>query len=67
LQALSKITTFDGNGIVAPNDPVAKTVGNCYLIAKVVNGQFTRTADDPPVTSSTHGYRCDYSYVAPPA
>ena len=67
LQALSKITTFDGNGIVAPNDPVAKTVGNCYLIAKVVNGQFTRTADDPPVTSSTHGYRCDYSYIVPPA
>ena len=23
--------------------------------------------DDPPVNSSTNGYRCDYSYVTPPA
>ncbi len=66
LQALSKITSFSGNNLVAPSDPAAKTVGNCYLIAQVVNGQFVR-ADDPPVTSSTHGYRCDYSYINPPA
>jgi ABC-type branched-subunit amino acid transport system substrate-binding protein len=67
LQALSKITTFDGNAIVAPTDPATKSVGNCYLIAKVVNGQFERTSDDPPVSSSTHGYRCDYSYINPPS
>ena len=66
LQALSKITTFDGNGIVAPNDPVTKAVGNCYLVAKVVNGQFVR-ADDQPVSGGTHGYRCDYAYVTPPS
>ncbi len=67
LQALSKITSFDGNHIIAPTDPAAKTIGNCYLIAKVVNGQFERTSDDPPVTGSTHGYRCNYSYINPPA
>jgi Periplasmic binding protein len=67
LQALNKITTFDGNHIVAPNNPVTKAVGNCYLIAKVVNGQFVRTSDDPPVTGTTHGYRCDYSYINPPS
>ncbi len=66
LQALSKITTFDGNHIVAPNNPVTKQVGNCYLIAKVVNGQFVR-ADDPPATGSTHGYNCNYKYINPPA
>ncbi len=26
----------------------------------------TSAIDDPPVTSSTHGYRCDYSYIIPP-
>ena len=66
LQALDKITTFDGNHLVAPNNPATKAVGNCYLIAKVVNGQFVRQAD-PPVSSGTHGYRCDYSYILPPS
>jgi ABC-type branched-subunit amino acid transport system substrate-binding protein len=66
LQALSKITTFDGNNLVSPNNPAAKTIGNCYLIGHVVNGNFQRL-DDPPVSGSTHGYRCDYQYVNPPA
>jgi ABC-type branched-subunit amino acid transport system substrate-binding protein len=65
LQALSKITSFSGNNIVAPNDPAAKTVGNCYLIAHIVNGGYERL-DDPPVSSSTNGYRCDYQYITPP-
>ncbi len=65
LQALSRITTFDGDHIVAPNNPAAKTLSNCYLLAQVVNGDFQRV-DDPPVSSSTHGYRCDYQYVTPP-
>ena len=62
LQALSKITSFSGNNIIAPNDPAAKTVGNCYLLGQVTNGQFQRL-DDPPVDSSTNGYRCDYKYI----
>ncbi len=66
LQALSKITTFDGSQLIAPTDPAAKTIGNCYLIARVVEGKFVRQ-DDPPVSGPTHGYRCDYSYVSPPA
>jgi branched-chain amino acid transport system substrate-binding protein len=65
LQALSKITSFSGNNIVAPNDPAAKTVGNCYLIAHIVNGGYERL-DDPPFSSSTNGYRCDYQYITPP-
>ncbi len=66
LQALSKITSFDGDHIISANNPAAKTQGNCYLIGHVVNGQFQRL-DDPPVTSSTNGYRCDYGYVSPPS
>jgi branched-chain amino acid transport system substrate-binding protein len=65
LQALNKITTFDGNHIIAPNNPVAKTLSNCYLLGQVVNGSFQRL-DDPTVSSSTNGYRCNYQYVKPP-
>ena len=65
LTALSKVTTFDGNHIITPTNPAAKTVTNCYLIAQVVNGQFQRV-DDPPAGSSTNGYRCDYHYVTRP-
>jgi len=65
LQALSKVTTFTAGNIVAPTDPATKSTSNCYLEAKVVNGSFVRV-DNPPVSSSTNGYRCDYSYVKKP-
>jgi len=66
LTQLGKITTFDGNHLIGPNNPAAKTVGNCYLIGQVANGDFQRL-DDPPVSGSDHGFRCNYSYVTPPA
>jgi len=66
LAQLGKITTFDGNHIIGPNDPAAKTVGNCYIVGQVANGNFQRV-DDPPVSGPNHGFRCDYSYVTPPA
>lgn len=65
LEALNKITTFDASHVIAPNNPVAKTLSNCYLLGQVANGSFQRL-DDPPVGGSTHGYRCDYQYVKPP-
>jgi len=65
LQALSKITTFDAQNLITPGDPAAKTVGNCYLTAKVADGQFQRV-DDPPVNSSTNGYRCNGEYYVAP-
>ncbi len=58
LQALRKITTFDG--VVAPSNPVTKQLSNCYLLGQVNNGQFVRL-DDPPVSGLTKGYRCDYA------
>ncbi len=66
LQALSKITSFDGNHIIGPNDPATKSPGNCYIVGQVLNGTFQRTSADPPVSSGTHGYRCDSVYVTPP-
>jgi branched-chain amino acid transport system substrate-binding protein len=66
LKALSTVTSFSGDNLIAPNDPAAKTVGNCYLIGQVADGQYQRL-DDPAINSSTNGYRCDYKYITPPA
>jgi branched-chain amino acid transport system substrate-binding protein len=66
LEALSKVTSFNGDNIVTTANPAARTVGNCYLIGEIANGDFQRL-DDPPVTGPTNGYRCDYSYVTPPS
>jgi len=65
LKALSQINSFSGDNIEIQVDPAAKTVSNCYLLAHVVNGDYQRI-DDPPVNSSSHGYRCDYAYITPP-
>ena len=66
LQALSKVTSFNGNNIIAPTDPAQRNNGTCYLLAQIQNGQFQRI-NDPALTGSTHGYRCDYSYYSPPS
>ena len=65
LEALSKITSFNGSNISATSNPAASQPPHCYLIAEVVNGEFQRV-DDPPVSSSTAGFRCDGSYVVKP-
>jgi len=65
LQALSKVTNFTGGNLTAPTDPAKKTISNCYLLGQIKNGQWTRLTD-PPVDSSTHGYRCNDQYYVPP-
>ena len=65
LTQLGKITTFDGDHIIGPNNVAAKQPGNCYIIGQVANGNWERL-DDPPVSGPNHGFRCDYSYVTPP-
>jgi ABC-type branched-subunit amino acid transport system substrate-binding protein len=65
LQALSKITTFSGNNIVTTTNPAGKTLSNCYLVGDIVNGTYQRL-DDPPINSSTNGYRCNGQYLVPP-
>jgi ABC-type branched-subunit amino acid transport system substrate-binding protein len=62
-QQLRKITTFNASGLLAPSNPATGQPGNCYLIAKIVNGQFVRS-DDPPVNGPFRGYRCDGGYFA---
>jgi branched-chain amino acid transport system substrate-binding protein len=66
LQQLGKITSYNGGYMVTTSNPAGRTTSNCYLVGRVLNGVWTRE-NDPPVTSSTHGYRCDYSYLTPPA
>jgi len=62
-QQLRKITHFSASGLLAPNNPSAGVEGDCYLIAKIVNGKFVRS-DDPPVNGFTGGYRCDGGFLA---
>ena len=49
---LQQITSFTGDGLSAPGDPVHKTPPNCWLLIDVKNGQFVR---DPATPS---GYKC---------
>lgn len=65
LQSLSKVTSFDAKDLIAPTNPAAKTLGTCYLLGRIHNGTFQRLAD-PPVSSSTGGYRCDGTYYNAP-
>ncbi len=65
LTALHNTTTFDADHIIAPANPSGKLPENCYLLGKINNGQYQRLAD-PPVNSSTYGYRCDNQYYLPP-
>jgi branched-chain amino acid transport system substrate-binding protein len=61
LQALRKITAFDSGGLVPVSDPAGKVPVTCYLLGRVTTGRFERL-DDPPVTGSTQGFRCDGTY-----
>jgi ABC-type branched-subunit amino acid transport system substrate-binding protein len=61
LRQLSKITSFTGQGLIARNDPAAKTPGSCYVISRIVDGRYQRL-DDPPVDGPTQGFRCDQPY-----
>jgi ABC-type branched-subunit amino acid transport system substrate-binding protein len=61
LQQLQKITSFSGGYLVGTANPAKKTPTACYIIARIVNGKYQRL-DDPAVTSSTHGYRCDQPF-----
>jgi ABC-type branched-subunit amino acid transport system substrate-binding protein len=61
LQQLGKITSFNGDELIATSNPAGKVPASCYIIAQIVQGKFQRL-DDPSTTGSTHGYRCDAPY-----
>jgi ABC-type branched-subunit amino acid transport system substrate-binding protein len=50
---LNKITSFDGNGIIAPQDPAKKLPGQCWIAAQYENGKWVRISPDPK-----SGYIC---------
>ncbi len=62
-QQLRKVTSFNASNLLATTNPAQRKQATCYLIAKVVNGQFVRS-DDPPVNGPTNGYRCDGGFLA---
>jgi branched-chain amino acid transport system substrate-binding protein len=66
LQQLKKITTFNGNYLIAGSNPAQKLPAYCYVIAQIKNGVIQRL-DDPPISGPQHGYRCDgrFFYLAP--
>ena len=49
---LDQITSFTGDGLAAPANPVAKTPPSCWLLIEVKNNHFVRD----PATSS--GFKC---------
>jgi len=61
LQQLAKITSFNGDNLIATANPAGKVPASCYVISQIVQGKFQRL-DDPPVSGPTHGYRCDAPY-----
>lgn len=65
LTALSKITSFNADHLIATTNPAAKTNSNCYILAVYHNGVLQRT-DDPPTNGPAAGYRCDGVYYTAP-
>lgn len=61
LRALGNVDVFTADGMLAASDPAGKQAPSCYLLAKIVNGQFVRT-DMPP-----SGFKCDAPYYTAPA
>lgn len=47
LAALTKITSFNGNGLIATTNPAQKKPGTCWIEIKVANGRWQRTAPSP--------------------
>jgi hypothetical protein len=56
LAALHKIDTFSADGLLAPDDPATKTPPSCFLVTKVVNGQWQQQS---PKT----GFTCSGTYI----
>jgi ABC-type branched-subunit amino acid transport system substrate-binding protein len=56
LAQLKKVTSFDANGIIATDDPAKKLPPTCYLMARIVNGNFVRQSDP------SGAFRCDGSF-----
>jgi len=65
LQALHRITAFDSGNLIPVSNPAKKVPITCYILGRIQGGTFVRM-DDPPISSATHGYRCDQPYYTAP-
>jgi branched-chain amino acid transport system substrate-binding protein len=63
LRALRHVTAFSSGNLIPVSNPAAKAPITCYLLGRVAGGAFERL-DDPPVSGSTHGFRCDQPYYS---
>jgi len=48
LNGLRSVTSFDGGGVAAQDDPAGKKPPACYLIVDVVDEKYVRDPADPP-------------------
>ncbi len=46
-QQLNKITSFNGDGLISTTNPVNKTPPTCWILVKVINGNFQRVSPSP--------------------
>ena len=56
LAQLRKVTSYSGDGVLAPRNPAGRTASQCYLLWEFHNGRFAR------VDSPRADYRCDGRY-----
>jgi ABC-type branched-subunit amino acid transport system substrate-binding protein len=57
LNQLAKITSFNASGLQAASNPAKKLPPTCYLLGRIVNGNYQRV-DDPP----NGAFRCDSTF-----
>ena len=55
LAGLGKVTSFDGGGMVATDNPAGKKPPNCYLLVDVKGGKFVRDPSNPT------GFDCQFT------
>jgi len=60
LAQLSKITSFNASGLLAPANPAQKKPASCYVMMQIKNGNYQRTQP------STSGFSCNSSYYYAP-
>jgi ABC-type branched-subunit amino acid transport system substrate-binding protein len=44
---LDKITSFDADGLISPQNPAQKIPGQCWLLSRYENGKWQRVTPDP--------------------
>ena len=59
---LDKITSFNANGLISPQDPAKKIPGGCWIAAEYENGTWKRIPPDPK-----SGFVCNPGGFYPPS